>query len=88
MTLRPISSQRSRLPSHIKKTDSAYKIIEHHIGCYPWRKTLFEYYGIFQKQSAFPFKDTDGTHQKTHYMTYDNATNIQYGFSDVQYKSS
>lgn len=80
------SYHKMEVPSHIKKTDSDYKIIEHHIGCYPWRKTLFEYYGIFQKQSAFPFKDTDGTHQKTHYMTYDNATNIRYGFSDVQYK--
>ena len=80
------SYHKMEVPSHIKKTDSDYKIIEHHIGCYPWRKTLFEYYGIFQKQSAFPFKDTDGTHQKTHYMTYDNATNIRYGFSDIQYK--
>lgn len=80
------SYHKMEVPSHIKKTDSDYKIIEHHIGCYPWRKTLFEYYGIFQKQSAFSFNDTDSTHQKTHYMTYDNATNIQYGFSDVQYR--
>lgn len=30
-------------------TDEGKEVCEHHIGCYPWRKTLFEFYGIFYK---------------------------------------
>lgn len=32
-------------------TDEAKEECEHHIGCYPWRKTLFEFYGIFYKNN-------------------------------------
>lgn len=28
------------------------KKYEHHIGCYPWRKALFEYYGILYKNKS------------------------------------
>lgn len=49
--------------------------IEHHIGFYPWRKSLFEYYGIRYRTSE----------SKTEYLDYDIATNPKYGFSDLQY---
>lgn len=61
----------------------------HHIGCYPWRKRLFEYYGIRYKQN-----ETDGENENagikgkkasTLYVPFDDATDEKYGFSDIQY---
>lgn len=49
--------------------------IEHHIGNYPWRKDLFEYYGIRYRK-----KDS-----KTEYLDFEKAVNPEYGFSDSQY---
>lgn len=63
-----------------EKTSKARKILEHHIGCYPWRKNLFEYYGIRYKRD--PIVDRNGTR----YLDYYVATNEDYGFSDKQYK--
>lgn len=48
---------------------------EHHIGRYPWRKDLFEYYGIRYKQSS----------SSTGYIAFDEAVKSDYGFSDNQY---
>lgn len=50
---------------------------EHHIGRYPWRKDLFEYYGIRYKQHI--------QNELTKYIQYKEAINSDYGFSDVQY---
>lgn len=47
----------------------------HHMGCFPWRKALFEYYGLRYK----------GEEVKTKYIGFKEATNIEYGFSDIQY---
>lgn len=55
--------------------------IQHHIGCYPWRKNLFEYYGIRFKQN----EESDEP-SNTYYLDYDKAVNRLYGFSDRQYK--
>lgn len=80
------SYYKMEVPELIKETDDEYKIIEHHIGSYPWRKALFEYYGIFRVRRENSFSDEkDRENQKTHYMTYDNATKVKYGFSDIQY---
>lgn len=71
-------------PDEIKKMElknkddiDALDDIKHHIGCYPWRKNLFEYYGIRFKQNE---KDV------TYYHNYPKAVNQLYGFSDRQYK--
>lgn len=48
---------------------------EHHIGRYPWRKDLFEYYGIRYKQN----------NSSTKYIDFEEAVKPDYGFSDVQY---
>lgn len=48
--------------------------LERHIGFYPWRKDLFEYYGI-------RFKDDT----KTEYLDFEEVIKPEYGFSDNQY---
>lgn len=52
----------------------------HHIGCYPWRKTLYEYYGIRFKQNSIA-----GDGATTEYADFDVATDENYGFQDIQY---
>mgnify|MGYP000867534114 FL=1 len=48
------------LPEELKKKLNAEKVkqedkeVEHHIGCFPWRKQLFEYYGIRYKRESSP----------------------------------
>lgn len=49
--------------------------LENYIGCYPWRKKLFEYYGIYYKQKE----------SKTNYVDFKYAADEKYGFSDVEY---
>lgn len=66
------------MPKSIKETDGVYSEIEHHIGCYPWRKDLFEYFGIFHTKS-------ENGDRKTSYLDYKVAINPIYGFSDMQY---
>lgn len=69
------------LPQNLKEKQTsspgAIKEIEHHIGCYPWRKNLFEYYGIFYKHNC--------KISKTGYIEYLQATSEKYGFSDMKY---
>ena len=72
------------VPETIKKTDSAYAEIEHHIGSYPWRKALFEYYGIFQTQSKNTVKDNPDD-RKAYYLEFEKAKDVRYDFSDSQY---
>ena len=79
--------QRDFMLSHYKNTEelkkklNAEKVkqedkeVEHHIGCFPWRKQLFEYYGIRYKRES----------SKTKYIDFKKATKRQYGFSDIQY---
>lgn len=49
--------------------------IEHHIGFFPWRKDLFEYYGIRYRPDE----------PATQYLKYEDAINTDYGFSDIKY---
>ena len=61
----------------------------HHIGCYPWRKRLFEYYGIRYKQNETDGKDENagikGKKASIFYVSFDDATDEKHGFSDIQY---
>lgn len=50
--------------------------IEHHIGFYPWRKNLFEFYGIRYRTNEL----------QTKYLEYEEVTDERYGFSDIQYR--
>jgi hypothetical protein len=63
------------VPAKIKDRPELIQKVEHHIGCYPWRKDLFEYYGI-----RYRF---DGS--KTKYEDFEQITKIEYGFSDIDY---
>lgn len=70
------------------------KILEHHIDCYPWRKKLFEYYGIrfkkvednkIENNKAEDNRNEDVEYARTHYLNYKKATSIKYEFSDIKY---
>lgn len=51
------------------------KLIEHHIDCYPWRRKLFENYGIRYRNSK----------SQVHYGLFPDVTQDVYGFSDRRY---
>ena len=50
--------------------------IIHHIGLFPWRKDLFEYYGIRYKS-----RKSNGTH----YAAFEEVVKPEYGFADIKY---
>lgn len=47
-----------------------------HIGCYPWRKRLYEYYGI-------KYRNNDS---HTVYADYEYVTQECFGFTDIKYR--
>lgn len=51
------------------------KQIEHHIDCYPWRRKLFENYGIRYRRAG----------SQVRYGLFDEVIKSQYGFSDQRY---
>lgn len=77
------SFYKKQLPTKLKKIikkdlmvhDKKIKKIENHIGCFPWRKMLFEYYGIRYREKEDAVK----------YLKFREAADISYGFSDSQY---
>lgn len=54
---------------------------ELHIGFYPWRKTLFEYYGIRYKEQQ---KNTDKD-SIIQYLPFNEIVQPELGFSDIKY---
>ena len=75
------SFYKAELPKGVKKQGfNEREKLQKHIGCYPWRKALFEYYGIRFKQN-----ETNATPINTEYAEFEIATNTEYGFSDEQY---
>lgn len=58
-----------------KNLEDLRKMIEHHIDCYPWRRKLFENYGIRYRK-----KDS-----RVGYTNFRDITDPVLGFSDVQY---
>ncbi len=66
--------------SEDKVSEEEWKKIEHHIGLYPWRKALFEYYGIRYRRLP---KEKDEL--MTRYMEFDTVIKSKYNFSDKQY---
>lgn len=69
------SFYKMQVPERIRDDPKQIRKVEHHIGCYPWRKDLFEYYGIRYKHND----------SKTQYEDFKKATNTKYGFSDIKY---
>lgn len=62
----------SRQEAHL---ESLRKMIEHHIDCYPWRRKLFEFYGIRYRKG----------NSEVGYTNYRDITDPVLGFSDIQY---
>lgn len=86
------------IPEKIKhKTESNQQDLEHHIDCYPWRRKLFEYYGIryksgkshkenvMQKENCMENDDDSIQPEVTKYLPFEEAKNKDYGFTDMQY---
>ena len=81
------------------EADSSYYEIKRHIDCYPWRRTLFEHFGIRYrsrkdsealdeslKVSGEKKEETQKEPKRiTKYFEFEEATNSEYGFSDIQY---
>lgn len=76
------------------------KSIEHHIDWYPWRRELFEHFGIRYRFSGNEYtynieklRQKDGEQQEpqaayqweTKYMPFDQAVTPAYKFSDMKY---
>ena len=69
------------------------KILERHIDCFPWRRKLFEHFGIRRQKD----KKLDAPHSKideenlphqyngVRYLKHQLVTLEQYGFTDVKY---
>lgn len=55
--------------------DKERESIEHHIGFFPWRKALFEYYGIRYKID----------NSQTGYAKFEDVIKPEYGFDDLKY---
>lgn len=58
------------------------KNLEKHIDCYPWRRKLFEHFGIRRQRDIG--NDTV-TYDGVRYLDYNYTSMEQYGFSDYQY---
>lgn len=73
----------------LKEEDYRKKL--RHIDCFPWRRTLFEYYGIrfrtYDSSSAKenPIGNNNSINDKVKYLKFDTAIKEKYGFSDMQY---
>lgn len=82
----PICYSESFYKRITKGSTQDYEEVEHHIGCYPWRKALFEYYGIHYKNPRKNIADDKNRQQwKTEYLQFEKVKNKRYGFSDRKY---
>lgn len=57
------------------RADDLRKMIENHIDCYPWRRKLFEFYGIRYRNG----------NSGVGYTNFKDIVDPSLGFSDVQY---
>lgn len=63
------------LPRINVQTNQLREMIEHHIDCYPWRRKLFEFYGIRYRNGKSGVGYTD----------FADIVDPSLGFSDIQY---
>lgn len=76
------------IPEKVKKVEDIkeYKIIEHHIDCYPWRKKLFEYYGIrFKKDEDKKNEDKKNKDKKNESNEGKDIKNLDNGNARTHY---
>lgn len=66
----------------VEKAERKLKNLEKHIDCYPWRRKLFEHFGIrYQEKSE---SEAPREHV-VRYMDREKVFSEKYGFSDYQY---
>lgn len=87
--IKALESKESNDSNESKKSND-YSIMIHHIDCFPWRRTLFEYYGIrFRTYENAAKKDSvdkdNSIDDNVEYFDYTTAAENPYGFSDEQY---
>lgn len=93
-----------KLEELLEKKKSVPQEIKRHIDCYPWRRILFEHFGIrFRSKKDSDVLDgnvdtmngdevlkwkelNEQSGHITRYLPFKDATNSEYGFSDVQYR--
>lgn len=63
---------------HKQEMESFRRRVEHHIDCYPWRRKLFEYFGIRYRHP----------HSVAGYTNFKDIINPLYGFRDIMYNRS
>ena len=81
--------------SDVQKINDKIEYLKRHIDCYPWRRTLFENYGLryrnkrdsdklaaAQKTNELSKSETITT---TQYIAFQDAVEPRYGFSDLDY---
>lgn len=69
-------------PTVAKEADPALKALEKHIDCYPWRRKLFEHFGIRHQKYV---KDSKCDYPGVRYIDPAIVFSEKYGFSDYQY---
>lgn len=81
--------------NEVSRTSDQIEDLKRHIDCYPWRRTLFENYGLRYRNKS----DSDklGVVQETNellerekirttqYISFQDAVEPRYGFSDLDY---
>lgn len=93
-----------KLAELLEKKNSAPQEVKRHIDCYPWRRILFEHFGIrFRSKKDSDVLDgnvdtmngaevlkwkelNEKSGHITKYLPFKDATNTEFGFSDVQYR--
>ncbi len=80
----------TKLKELMNKDYNEYEKVEHHIGCYPWRKKLFEHFGIrYRRKDCFNHGETghivNPSEDITRYLEYDSVIKNRYGFADRKY---
>lgn len=84
-----------KLEERLEKGEKVEDKFKRHIDCYPWRRTLFEHFGIryrSKKDSDVLEKvekkteDEEKTVHITQYLEFKDATHEAFGFSDIQYR--
>lgn len=69
-------------PSYGNEADPPLKLLEKHIDCYPWRRKLFEHFGIRHQKFI---NDLKSDYPGVRYMSPTIVFSEKYGFSDYQY---
>lgn len=72
---RKVCEEYPKDPAKKNKMETFRDMVEHHIDCYPWRRKLFEHYGIRYRSS----------NSRVGYTNFQDIINPLYGYSDIKY---